>query len=295
MNDFKEKYYKFDLEKDSLGIGRWGMGSVYKAKLRKTRADYADYVAVKVIPKIGGYSATEDELLKYVDFEHSNIVKYLKCMVKDVEKKPCYHLYMELCTSDMGKELKKRKEEKMPLTNKEFLNIFHGVADGLQHLHNQGLIHRDIKPNNILLKSHGQGETLETQTAKLCDFGVSKLAGDGDEYTLTSKVGTKGYRAPEVMKGRNGSAHYGHQADIFSTGAVMFEAIILEKLVESEEDISEEVERKVNALDDSIFGELVITCLRKEPDQRPTAEQVAEQTNQIYQNTVEDGRPAGSF
>merc|ERR1719369_1245584 len=127
MTEFDQSFYSFDQQKDSIGTGVWGLGSVYRAKLKKgifCRAapkDYADCVAVKVIPKINsGYSATEAELLRYVDFKHPNIVKYLKCLVVNEGKIPCYHLYMELCVSDMGKELQKRKEEGRPLSESEF-------------------------------------------------------------------------------------------------------------------------------------------------------------------------------
>jgi len=282
MKTFYEK-------KDLLVKGVWGLGSVYTAKLKKglfsksAPKAYDDTVAVKVIPKIAsGYSATEAELLKYVDFRHPNIVRYLKCLVKPEGKIPCYHLYMELCSSDMGKELEKRREEKIPLNEEEFRNIFVGVASGLQHLHNQGLMHRDVKPNNILLKSEKEGDALANLTAKLCDFGVSKL-GDGNDATLTRKVGTMCYRSPEVLRPHKnkGSARYGLGADIFSCGTVMYEAITLTKLVENEDTISETVQMKLDAMPDNKFKILITKCLKDDPQERPSAENLGLLVGQI--------------
>lgn len=91
--------------------------------------------------------------------------------------------------------------------------IFYQLANALKYLHSAELIHRDIKPTNILVN--------ETCEAKLCDFGlIRSVARDSTKETLimTEKVATRWYRAPEILLG---SKNYGKAVDIWSIGCVL--------------------------------------------------------------------------
>lgn len=90
-----------------------------------------------------------------------------------------------------------------------FTPIFLGVCEGLRAAHIERLIHRDVKPANILMKRDG--------SPKIADFGLARLLGD-DEFAL-SRVGSPAYMAPEVILGEP----YGLEADLHSLGCVMYE------------------------------------------------------------------------
>jgi serine/threonine protein kinase len=98
------------------------------------------------------------------------------------------------------------------------INVLLEMATGLQYIHSRNLIHRDVKPGNILI-SYGNPAVI-----KWTDFGVSKEtrkkhAGE-DVVTWTARQGTKGWKAPEVEK--NEVVKAGEKSDIFSLGCVFF-------------------------------------------------------------------------
>src|SRR5262249_25634876 len=91
--------------------------------------------------------------------------------------------------------------------------------DALDHAHGQGVIHRDVKPSNVLVLTHGTGGS--QQPAKLTDFGVARLVGS-DTLTRTGDViGTLAYMAPEQAEGREA----GPAADLYSLAVVAYEAL----------------------------------------------------------------------
>jgi len=88
---------------------------------------------------------------------------------------------------------------------------FHQLVFGLQAIHKAGIVHRDIKPQNLLLDS--------SFNLKICDFGLSKIfANKEDQLMKTSRVGTRGYQAPEIVE----RVRYSKACDIFSAGVVFF-------------------------------------------------------------------------
>ena len=94
-------------------------------------------------------------------------------------------------------------------TNHRFLSLslLQETASGLKYIHSVGVIHRDVKPNNVLI---GGGNT-----AKLADYGISRVANTSN--TMTS-VGTPIYTAPEVLRGDR----YGFEADVYSFGLTIY-------------------------------------------------------------------------
>jgi len=92
-----------------------------------------------------------------------------------------------------------------------FASIAYQVLTGLEYLHSQRILHRDIKPGNILLNTNG--------AVKLCDFGIVSLYGDDDHSLQTTVVGTSRFMSPERLRAKP----YGKASDIWSFGLVMLE------------------------------------------------------------------------
>ncbi len=104
------------------------------------------------------------------------------------------------------------------LSDRAVLDIVLALCDALEHAHVQGVVHRDVKPSNILLPSR---PGTPPQPAKLTDFGVARVVG-GDTLTRTGElVGTAGYMAPEQAEGREA----GPAADLYSLALVAYEAL----------------------------------------------------------------------
>jgi len=119
------------------------------------------------------------------------------------------------------------------LSASDVLVLTFEVAAGLQAAHDAGIIHRDIKPQNLFLHQPPErAQTRRSETAgrmsnggkpiwKILDFGVAKLRGDGETLTRGGVIGTPGYLSPEQAHGRA----VDHRSDVFSLGAVVYRAL----------------------------------------------------------------------
>ena len=101
-----------------------------------------------------------------------------------------------------------RRRRKLKEDNAKF--IFRQIIQGIQYVHTKGVLHRDIKLDNILLTSEGD--------VKICDFGVSKIIASKSQLQ-TEQCGTPAYIAPEVFKGKG---YFGFKSDIWSAGVVLY-------------------------------------------------------------------------
>src|ERR1051325_9186842 len=189
-------------------VGRGGMGVVLQAVDTCLQRD----VAIKVLdPEL-----SKDELAvtrfcrearAAASISHENVVAVHQ--VEHDEAKDIPFLVMELIT---GESLEKKLERDRQLTLKEIVNIGMQTAAGLAAAHEKGLIHRDIKPGNILLEKSGQ-------RVKLTDFGLARAAEDV-RLTRTGLVaGTPLYMSPEQASGEELDA----RSDLFSLGVVLYE------------------------------------------------------------------------
>ena len=138
---------------------------------------------------------------------------------------------------------------------KQALAIVPQICDALQFAHEEGVVHRDVKPENILIDKRGR--------VKIADFGLAKLLGQapGDiALTATQQVmGTLRYMAPEQMEGTKG---IDHRADIYSLGVVFYELLTGELPIGRFAPPSKKVEIDVR------LDEVVLRALEKEPEQR---------------------------
>ncbi|MCH5280638.1 MAG: Stk1 family PASTA domain-containing Ser/Thr kinase [Lachnospiraceae bacterium] len=188
---------------DKIGTG--GMSDVYKAKDHKLNR----FVAVKVLKQ--EFSENTNFVSKFrveaqaaAGLMHPNIVN-----VYDVgEEEGIYYIVMELVE---GITLKNYIEKKARLSIKEAISIAIQVSMGIEAAHNNHIIHRDIKPQNIIISKDGK--------VKVTDFGIAKAA---TSNTITSNVmGSVHYTSPEQARG----GFSDEKSDIYSLGCTMFEML----------------------------------------------------------------------
>lgn len=186
-------------------IGTGGMSDVYKAKDHKLNR----FVAVKVLKQ--EFSENANFVSKFrieaqaaAGLMHPNIVN-----VYDVgEEGENHYIVMELVD---GITLKKYIEKKARLSVKEAVSIAIQVSMGIEAAHNNHIIHRDIKPQNIIISKEGK--------VKVTDFGIAKAA---TSNTITSNVmGSVHYTSPEQARG----GYSDEKSDIYSLGITMFEML----------------------------------------------------------------------
>jgi len=242
---------RFTLDKE---LGRGGMGAVYRATDQVLQRS----VAIKVLKEAGG-----EEVGKRIRLEAQILARLLHDSVVRLydfgESEGVYFLVMEEVD---GKSFSKRWRH-LPLA--ERLRVVAQVGEALNYAHHQGVIHRDVKPANVLLTSGDQ--------AKLSDFGLSVMAGAAEETGVIK--GTPHYMSPEQARGKR----LDHRTDLYSLGVMLYEcatggvpfpgpsmAVIAQHVNAPVEpprsrnpDVSRELER------------IILSLLAKNPDDRPAS------------------------
>ncbi|MFI3284664.1 MAG: protein kinase [Erysipelotrichaceae bacterium] len=188
-------------------IGQGGMADVYQAYDSVLKRE----VAIKVLR--GELSKDPTALLRFKreahassKLSHPNIVEIYD--VGDYGNQ--YYIVMEYV---VGKTLKELVLSRGALLKEEAIAIVKQITQGIEHAHKQGVIHRDIKPQNVIIKDDG--------TVKILDFGIA-LAHDALQLTQSDSVmGSVHYLAPELAKGENATI----QSDIYSIGIVLYELL----------------------------------------------------------------------
>ena len=187
-------------------IGSGGMANVYKAKCHRLNR----MVAVKILKSDLADSAEfrrrfRDESRAVAQLSHSNIMS-----VYDVSRKSeVEYIVMELIE---GITLKQYMERRGQMDWREALHFITQIMRGLSHAHSRGIIHRDIKPQNIMILRDG--------TVKVADFGIACLA-DASETVTQEALGSVHYISPEQARGDRMDA----RSDIYSAGVVLYEML----------------------------------------------------------------------
>ena len=186
-------------------IGNGGMAMVYKAKCHRLNR----LVAVKILKSDLAEDADfrrrfRDESQAVAMLSHPNIVS-----VYDVSRGEIEYIVMELID---GITLKQYMERRGQLNWREALHFITQIMKGLSHAHSRGIIHRDIKPQNIMVLRDG--------SVKVADFGIACLSNSAQTMTQQA-LGSVHYISPEQAKGERTDA----RSDIYSAGVVLYEML----------------------------------------------------------------------
>ena len=192
-------------------LGTGGMGEVYKAYDKVRREE----VALKILRRdLMGSSKSVKQIIHETQLasklSHPRIVR-----VFDIHQTSDFSfLTMELLTGQtLRQEIQHRHSEERRFTAKELVQIGHQLSESLQYAHRQGVIHRDVKPENVWYQSNG--------SVKLMDFGIARLSHCDEAYSTRDSSGTAYYMAPEQRRGEKADA----RVDQYALGIVLYELL----------------------------------------------------------------------
>jgi serine/threonine-protein kinase len=242
-------------------IARSNMASIFKANDRQT----GDAVAIKLPlmaleSDIAGFERFKREEEIGNRLNHPGILK----VIKVDEKKSRPYLVMEFLD---GETLASLLEKRKPLTEPEAVSYASRICDALEYLHTNGITHRDLKPQNIMVCRDG--------SLRLFDFGIARVdqARRLTFVGFTPAMGTPDYMAPEQVKGRRGD----HRTDIYSLGAILYEMATGSTLFQGESPYvvmnarltgDPVAPRKVNDKITPVIQEIILHALERDPDKR---------------------------
>ena len=257
-------------------IGSGGMATVYKAKCLVLKR----YVAVKILRE---EYTTDNEFIKRFNTEaesaasltHPNIVS-----VYDVGKEGnLYYIVMELIK---GKTLKEIIQEDGRMGWKWSVKIAKQIASALETAHKNNIIHRDIKPHNIIITEDG--------VAKVTDFGIAKAVSNSTITAFGTTIGSVHYFSPEHARGGNTDA----KSDLYSLGVVIYEMVTGKVPFDADTPVSvalkhmQEKPLEPIILNPSIpesLNALVMKTMEKEPNMRyNNATEIIQDLNAIIKN-----------
>lgn len=167
-----------------------------------------NYVSLKILNNKNIKSQIINEINSLKILNHKNIIKY----IKDINQNDDVYILTEY--ADCGELFYLIGDY---LSESECKYYMKGITDGLKYMHDNKIIHRDIKLENILVKNEIDKETnLIVKVPKLADFGFSIIQ---EENMITGVIGTSYYIAPEIISEKN---YDGYKSDIFSLGCLLY-------------------------------------------------------------------------
>jgi tRNA A-37 threonylcarbamoyl transferase component Bud32 len=269
-------------------IARGGMGIVWKARQTSLKRD----VALKMIRN--GALAGSDEVARFLreaeaaaNLQHPNIVA-----IHEVGEHGGQHYFsMDFVAGrDLGTLVKDR-----PLTPRSAARYVKIIAEAVHFAHQRGTLHRDLKPQNVLIDASDQ--------PRITDFGLAKLMKDDSQMTQSGVVlGSPSYMPPEQATGRQGDV--GPASDVYSIGAILYELLTgrppfrgstpmatLCAVLQEEPTAPRRLKADV-PLD---LETICLKCLEKSPSARyPTARALAEELDRFLKGEPIQARPASA-
>ena len=197
-------------------IGAGGMGFVFRAEHRVLRKDFALKVLSSTEATAVDWLRFQSEGKAIARLDHANIVKIYNM---GVDGGDCPYYVMDLLD---GMSLADCLSDKTPLSLSELSNIFSQIASGLAYAHNRSIIHRDVKPSNVMLVDSGN----QYPQVKIVDFGIAKVLDTANlqvqHQTAVGEIfGSPLYMSPEQCLG----GAVDKRSDIYSLGCTLFETL----------------------------------------------------------------------
>lgn len=249
-------------------IGSGGFGVVYKAILN------GEEVAAKCINS-NGTSELQDEINLMSKLQHPNVVNF-----KGVCIPSPHSLILVMEYMDVGNVRTYLNNQGRYLSWNQRIRMMEDMAQGLKYLHENGVIHRDIKTENFLVNS--------SFTVKVCDFGISKET--DNSFTHTKAKGSYKYFAPELTR----SEKIGFSTDVFSLSFVMWEVATGKTLFEDKSVLQlptlvaqglrpeTHMFTETNSQHKKNFAELLKRCWDNQPKMRPTTPEIITNLQSCY-------------
>jgi len=252
-------------------LGKGGMGEIYLAEHTQLRK----LVAIKIISEELSMSPQFVRLFKRearsaAKLQHPNIAQVFDYG----EEKGKYFYVMDYV---QGRTLAEIIDTAAPLPLKRAQAVFRQILEALEHAHKSGIIHRDVKPSNILIDDAG--------SVKLLDFGLARSIYGDDSLTAVgqSPGGTASYTSPEQRKGDSTDA----RTDIYSVGVTMFEmltGVVPRNVPSPRQRLASDLKKTLNPLQKvraSQVTNVVMKCLEDVSERYRTTEQVLEEVKKI--------------
>ena len=240
-------------------LGRGGMGRVYKA----LDTEVNEKVAIKLIkPEIAADKKTIERFRNELKFarkiRHKNV-----CQMFDLNKEEgYYYITMEYVA---GEDLKGLIKKMGQLSAGQAISITKQICDGLEEAHKLGVVHRDLKPQNIMIDKEGD--------ARIMDFGIARSL-EGKSITGAGvMIGTPDYMSPEQVDGKETD----QRSDIYSLGIILYEMVTGQTPFEGDTPFTIGVKHKSEApkppkeLNEQIpdnLNQVMLRCLEKDKDNR---------------------------
>jgi len=190
-------------------VARSNMASIFRAKDKKTSETVAIKVPLLALESdVAGFERFQREEEIGSKLNHPSILKVIK--VEETKSRP--YLVMEFLD---GRTLSDLLTKRKPISESEAIGYASRICDALHYLNAQGITHRDLKPQNIMICTDG--------SLRLFDFGIARVqtARRLTFVGLTPTMGTPDYISPEQVKGKRGD----HRSDIYSLGALLYEMV----------------------------------------------------------------------
>ena len=228
-------------------------------------------VAVKVLNPVHGGTEIGDRFRREgrtaARLAHPNVVQVYDAGQAPLDGRETSYIVMEYVS---GGDLKELIDRRGRLSGPELSGLGREVCAGLAHAHENGVIHRDIKPHNILLDEKGH--------AKVTDFGIARALDTSQATRTGSFLGTALYSSPEQLKGEKVTP----KSDVYSLGVTLYQAAAGAApfsggtpIEIASQHVSETPTppRQLGADVDENVQALILDCLAKDPDDRPTADE----------------------
>ncbi|MDO5041282.1 MAG: Stk1 family PASTA domain-containing Ser/Thr kinase [Peptoniphilus sp.] len=205
-------------------IGTGGMGDVYKAHCRRLDR----IVAIKTLKS--EYNSDNNFIRKFkreslaaASISHPNIVSIYDVGTEEIDEEKVHYIVMEYID---GITLKEKIQEEGKLSEKNSLNYTVQIAEALKVAHSKGIVHRDIKSQNIMITKDDR--------IKVTDFGIARIADNATVTATNAIMGSVHYFSPEQARG----AKVDNRSDIYSLGIVLYEMLTGELPFDAENPVS---------------------------------------------------------